>query len=317
MYLIAAVFLDAIFGDPKWLPHPVSVVGFITRFWEKRFYRKEDKKRAGAFFCCAVLATTVTVVGLILLFASQFPWLYCVVVLYFLYTALAWRSLKDETMPVATSLFNADLSRARNKLARVVGRDTQNLEEADVVRAAVETIGENFIDGVFSVFFFAALGYALGGPACAVILVWLFKAASTMDSMVGHDNERYSDFGRVSAKLDDVLNFIPARLGGVIALFAGICLKCSFLRGWKVFLRDRKKHKSPNSAHGESAFSGLLGLRLGGGASYDGAFEARPEIGDDLKTPEATDILRAHSILDVSVALCALVLLFLFGPCGM
>jgi len=220
-------------------------------------------------------------------------------------------------MPIAVSLFNEDLSRAQNDLASVVGRDTQNLDEAGVVRAAVETIGENFVDGVFSVLFFATLGYVICGPAGAVILAWLFKAANTMDSMVGYNNEQYRDFGCASAKLDDALNFIPARLGGAIILLAGTCLGYPPLRGWRVFLRDRKKHKSPNSAHGESAFAGLLGIRLGGGASYGGIYEVRPEIGDqkapEAREPNAMDILRAHSILDASVALCALILLSIFG----
>ncbi|MCL2009948.1 MAG: adenosylcobinamide-phosphate synthase CbiB [Synergistaceae bacterium] len=312
MYLLAAVFLDALFGDPKRLPHPVGGVGLIIRFWEKFFYRKDDKKRGGTLFCRAVLATTAAAVGLVLLAASfASPVFYGAAVLYLLYSALAWRSLKDETLPVAVSLFNGDIPRAREELSRVVGRDVQSLDEAGIIRAAVETIGENFIDGVFSALFFAAAGYAIGGPAVSVMLTWLFKAVNTMDSMVGYDNERYRDFGRACAKLDDALNFIPARLGGIVALLAGVCLGYAPLRGLKVFLRDRKKHKSPNSAHGESAFAGLLGIRLGGGASYGGVFEAKPEIGDNLREPDAADILRAHSVLDASVALCVLILLCL------
>jgi len=313
MYIITAVFLDALFGDPKRFLHPVSGIGFIVSFWEKHLYPKEDKKQAGIIFCCAVLATVAAAVGLILIVASLIhPIFYYAAILYLSYAALAWRSLKDETMAVALALFSGDLDKARESLSRVVGRDTQKLEEPGIVRAAVETTGENFIDGVFSVLFFAALGYAIGGPTFAVILVWLFKAASTMDSMVGYDNEQYREFGFASAKLDDALNFIPARLGGVIAILAGACLGYSPARGFKVFLRDRKKHKSPNSAHGESAFAGLLGIKLGGDASYDGVAEARPEIGDGLKEPETNDILRAHLILDASVALCVLILLCLF-----
>jgi adenosylcobinamide-phosphate synthase len=260
-----------------------------------------------------VLVTTAAAVGLILLLASLDRTLYIVVILYLLYAALAWRSLKDETLPVALYLFNGDLVRAREALSFVVGRDTQSLGEADAVRAAVETIGENFIDGIFSVIFFSTLGYIFCCVFGAVILAWLFKAASTMDSMIGHDDERYHDFGRACAKLDDALNFIPARLGGAMLLLAGACLGYPFRQGWRVFLRDRKKHKSPNSAHGESALAGLLGIRLGGGAEYGGVFEPRPEIGDNLREPDTVDILRAHAILDASVALCALILLFLSG----
>ena len=313
MYILAAVFLDALFGDPKNFPHPVAGIGFIIRFWEKRLYQKDDKKRAGTAFCWAVLVTTAAAVGLILLLASLDRALYIAVILYLLYAALAWRSLKDETLPVALYLFNGDPVGAREALSFVVGRDTQRLDESDAVCAAVETIGENFIDGVFSIIFFSTLGYIFCGATAAVILTWLFKAASTMDSMIGHDDERYHDFGRACARLDDALNFIPARLGGAILLLAGACLRYPFRQAFRVFLRDRKKHKSPNSAHGESALAGLLGIRLGGGAEYDGVFEARPEIGNSLREPKTADVLRAHAILDASVALCALILLFLFG----
>jgi adenosylcobinamide-phosphate synthase len=151
-----------------------------------------------------------------------------------------------------------------------------------------------------------ALGYALGGTTGAIFAAWFFKGASTLDSMVGYDNEQYHEFGRVSAQLDDGLNFIPARLGGGVVLAAGGCLGYPFFRGLKVFLRDRKKHKSPNSAHGESAFAGLLRVRLGGGGAYGGVFEERPVIGDlDARDPEPFDVLRAHAVLDASVALTA------------
>ena len=320
MYILASIFLDGLFGDPKKLPHPKCGVEAVVRFWEKRLYPNDDKKQAGVLLCSAVHITIAAAIGLILLIAELIPapfgtLLYCVAVLYLLYTALAWRSLKDQTLPIALSLFKEDLPGAQSELSRVVGRDTKNLDEAGAVRAAVETIGEKFVDGVFSVLFFAAIGYAIGGPAGAVILAWLFKAVNIMNSMVGPDNERYRDFGYACAKLDDAVNFIPARLGGAIILLAGACLRYPFLRGWGIFMRDRSKHKGLNSAHGESAFAGLLGIKLGGGAEYSGVSEARTEIGDDLKTPEAGDILRAHSILDASVILSALILLCLFAMC--
>jgi adenosylcobinamide-phosphate synthase len=283
----------------------------MIRFWQGRFYSDPDKRRGGRLLCLSVLATTAAVAGLILLCASLNRWLYELVTLYLLYAALAWRSLKDHTLPVALALSKGDLEAARTALSRIVGRDTENLSEGDVARATIETLGENFIDGVFSVVFFMTLGALCGGRAGAVLAAWVFKAASTLDSMVGYDDEEYRDFGRASARLDDILNFIPARLGGLVVLKAGACLGYSFSRGLKVFLRDRKKHKSPNSAHGESAFAGLLEVRLGGGAVYGGTFEERPVIGGaDFREPEFTDILRAHGILDASVALSALTAYF-------
>ncbi len=332
MSIVGALFLDMLFGDPKSFfcfkscryPHPVAGIGRLVCFWEKIFYPKDDKKLYGGVFCAAVLSSTGLIVGLVLLCASFNRWLYGAVELYFLYSALAWRSLKDESLPVALALFKGNfasasaLADAREKLSSIVGRDTQNLDEAGIVRATVETVSENMIDGVVSVLFFMALGYSVlsyslspaHAGAGAVLAAWLFKAVSTLDSMVGYDNERYRDFGYVSAKLDDILNFLPARLGGGIALIAGACLGYGFPHALKVFLRDRGKHKSPNSAHGESAFAGLLGIQLGGGSVYNGKFEEKPFIGDALREPAAEDILRSHAILDVSVALCALIVLW-------
>ena len=148
------------------------------------------------------------------------------------------------------------------------------------------------------------------GSLCghAALFAWLFKAASTMDSMIGYDDERYHDFGWAAAKLDDVLNFIPARLGGVIAVAAGALANMDYKRAWRIFLRDRRNHKSPNSAHGESVFAGLLGIQLGGGAFYGGEWEPRPTLGDDLREPEPDDIFRAHYILNISVAICAVLI---------
>ncbi|MDR1376263.1 MAG: adenosylcobinamide-phosphate synthase CbiB [Synergistaceae bacterium] len=312
MQIFAALFLDALLGDPKFIPHPVAGIGAIIRFWEKRLYPGIDKKRQGRLFCVLVLTTAIAAVGGLLFCSSFFPWIHEIMALYFLYSALAWRSLKDHSLPVALALLGGDIETAREKLSHIVGRDTRELDESGILRATIETIGENFIDGVFSVLFFMALGYVCGGAAGSVLAVWFFKTASTLDSMVGYDDERYRDFGRASARLDDALNFIPSRLGGLAALVAGACLGYPFFRGLTVFLRDRKKHKSPNSAHGESAFAGLLGVRLGGGAAYGGVFEERPAIGDpDARDPEPPDVLRAHAILDASVALFALILYFL------
>lgn len=308
MQIVAALFLDLLFGDPKGLPHPVVGVGWVIRFWEKILYPKENKKRWGAVFCAAVLATVGGVVGVGLLLASLNRWFFGAVVLYLLYASLAWRSLKDESLPVALALMDRDIPKARERLSHIVGRDTQNLDEPTIVRATVETVGENYVDGIVSVLFFMVLGWAVGGGVGATLFAWLFKAANTLDSMVGYDDERYRDFGGASARLDDILNFIPARLGGAIALIAGACLGYPFPRACKIFLSDRKKHRSPNSAHGESVFAGLLGIRLGGGAFYEGTFEERPLIGDapDARDAEPADIFRAHRLLDASVALCAL-----------
>ncbi len=313
LLLCLALLLDMLLGDPHGLPHPVSGIGRLIVFLERRLYTQ--KKGAaflrGILLCAATLALTGTAVGLLLWAASPVPWFLEALEICLLCSALAWRSLKDETLPVALALFRRDLPGAREALSRVVGRDTAPLGEADIARAAVETVAENSVDGVLSVMFYAALGYIfLGGGAGMVLCVWLFKAASTLDSMVGYDNPRYHDFGRASARLDDALNFLPARLGGLVIVLAGGCLGRNPFPALRVFLRDRKKHRSPNSAHGESAFAGVLRLSLGGGAVYGGVMEARPQLGDGA-VPRAADILRSHRLLDASVVLFALLLIAL------
>lgn len=303
MHVTLAILLDSIFGDPKGLPHPVMLIGRVIKFWEARLYSRGGGRQRGAVFCAAVLLSVGCAVSLLLWLAGVMaPFVHSAVEIYLLYSAIAYRSLRVESGYVADSLAAGDVAEARRYLSYIVGRDTEGLGVADIVRASVETIGENYIDGVVSVLFWMWLGLFAGHAA---LFAWLFKAASTMDSMVGYKNEHYRDFGMCAAKLDDALNFIPARLGGLIAIFAGRLAGFDWRRGLRVFKRDRLKHNSPNSAHGESAFAGLLGIRLGGGAFYGGVFEGRPTLGDDIKPPETRDIYRAHKILTYSTLICA------------
>lgn len=303
--------LDLVLGDPKWLPHPVMLIGKLITFYEKTFYSQTDTKKRGIIFCALILLTVALVVFAIMAAASLIgSFARSVVSVLLLWLALACKSLKDESMAVARLLAAGNLEGARRQVARIVGRDTERLDEAGVTRAAVETIAESYVDGIVSPLFYMTLGYFCGA---APLFAWLFKAASTMDSMVGYDDERYRDFGWAAAKLDDVLNFIPARIGGLVAVAGGALIGMDWRRGLRVFLRDRLRHKSPNSAHGESAFAGLLGLRLAGGAFYGGEFEARPSLGDDLREPVPGDILSAHRILDASAALCAALIYLVTG----
>ena len=306
LQILAALLLDAIFGDPREVPHPVAGIGRLIAFYEKILYARDNAKTRGVELCVAVLFSVGAAVSLVLAFASLFGGVvYAAVNIYLLYAAIAFKSLKDESAPVAHYLAAGDLEAARRQVGRIVGRDTDKLSESGVVRAAVETIAESYIDGIVSVLFYMALGSLWGHAA---LFAWLFKAASTMDSMIGYDDERYRDFGFAAAKLDDALNFIPARLGALISIAAGALASMDYRRAWRIFYRDRLKHKSPNSAHGESVFAGLLGIELGGGAFYGGVFEPRPALGDNLREPEPNDILRAHYILNLSVALCAVLI---------
>ena len=228
-----------------------------------------------------------------------------------LYFALAWRDLKDETEKVFLCLTADDIKSAKKYLSRVVGRDTENLQKHEIISALIETISENSIDGIISVIFFAALGYLINNSYGMIISVWLFKTANTLDSMVGYEN--FGKFGSASARLDDFLNFFPARTGGLIIISAGIlngfCSK-NFIKTIRIFLHDRKNHKSPNSAHGESAFAAVLDIKLGGGAFYDGKFEPRPFINEKAHNPELHDIPKAWKLLDISCCLFTLSAIF-------
>lgn len=308
--LLTALLMDCAFGDPPGLPHPVRWIGHLITFLDKILYGKKNGLVRGAVLTLSVLAVTVGAVWGALALLEPFPAVRLLVECYLIYAAIAWRSLKDESGAVASALADGNLPRARDALSRIVGRDTQSLSEAGVVRAAVETVGENAIDGVFSPLFFVFMGFALGCPAAAV---WGFKAVSTLDSMVGYRNERYIEFGRFSARLDDVLNFIPARIGALFMLLGAAC------NGYKAdrtvidgVLRDRKKHASPNSAHGESAMAWLLGIQLGGPTSYRGVVLEKPFMGRWTREPNASDIGRSHAIMDWGVSLFLLASLLIF-----
>lgn len=332
-----AILLDFALGDPKFLPHPVVLIGKIIDFWRKIFLTDTDSFFQGLAVCIMTLTTTGLLV-FIVLYISDCNFL---VQVYLLYSALAWRDLKDETAKVvealmrksfpekitvcknmeddnalnkkslheagAETLTSENLHKARKYLSFVVGRDTPNLNETEILRALIETIAENSVDGVFSVMFFAMIGQFINASYGMGLCVWIFKAASTLDSMIGY--ETFHEFGTASARLDDILNFLPARLGGMIIILAGALTSCNVKRAMKIFLADRLKHKSPNSAHGESAFAGVLDVRLGGGAFYSGKFEPRPLINPEGREPEIFDVIRAWRLLDVSCSLFAFVII--------
>ena len=301
LVLSLAVLTDRILGDPKNFPHPVKLIGRVINFWQKILFTDKDSFIRGLALCVLTLCTAgLFVFALLYLSKNNF-----FVQVYLIYSALAWRDLKDETEKIFFALLKNNLDEARKFLSFVVGRDTEKLNAAEIICAVIETISENSVDGVISVIFFAALGNFFFSSYGMILSVWLFKAASTLDSMVGY--ESYEKFGFASAKLDDVLNFIPARLGGLIIVMSG----GNFFSALKIFLQDRKKHKSPNSAHGESAFAGALNIKLGGGAFYGGIFEPRPFINENAREPEIFDIVRAWNLLDISCALFALLMIII------
>lgn len=309
--LLPAVALDLLLGDPHWMPHPVRWMGRTISGLEtllRRLFPKTPGGERGAGIVLALALPTLFGGGsaLILWGLGQVsPWLSWVVQLWFTYQLLAARSLQKESMAVYSPLKAHDLEGARRAVSRIVGRDTQALDETGVAKAAVETVAENTCDGVIAPLIFLFLGGLPAGMA--------YKAVSTLDSMVGYKNDKYCFFGWASARLDDLLNFIPARLSGLLlCLGAALLPGCSGRRAWTIFWRDRRKHASPNSAHTEAACAGALGIRLAGDASYFGKVVHKPTLGDPMRPVEPEDIPRACRLMYAGAGL--LLLLFAVLP---
>jgi len=298
LYLLvaAALLLDLLLGDPRGYPHPVRVMGWAIERLEGPLRRSFRPRLAGAVLWAVVTGSSfVAAQGLILLGATIHRWVGLGVHLLLLWTALALRDLDRESRDVHEALKDGDLPRARRMLSRIVGRDTDGLPRSEVIRAAVESVAENTVDGVLSPIFYALLG---GAP-----LAMAFKAVSTLDSMVGHRDERYREFGTVSARADDLLNFLPARISACLIPVAALLLGMDWRESWRCILRDRKKSPSPNAGIPEAAFAGALGIALGGPLSYGGRRYELPEIGPRSKDREPEDILRAMRLAYITTFL--------------
>lgn len=274
----AGFLLDLIFGDPYFLPHPVRLIGRLIAGTENRLRGKlpgESGKeiRQGTWMVCFVLAVVVTVTGLLLWAAYRLhPYAGIFLECLMTYQILAVKCLRTESMKVYRSLRDGNLIQARAAVSMIVGRDTDCLDEEGVARAAIETVAENTSDGVIAPMLFLAIG----GP----VLGFFYKAVNTMDSMIGYKNENYLYFGRAAAKLDDVLNFIPARISACLMIAASFLSGSDFSgqNAVRIYRRDRRNHASPNSAQTESVCAGALGVRLAGDASYFGKTVKKPYI---------------------------------------
>lgn len=291
-----AYIIDLIFGDPHWFPHPVRFIGKLISTLEKILYKAKNKKLTGGLLMIITVGTTA-VVSYYLAKLSQG------LEVFFLYTTLATKSLADEGFRVCKVLTDGDLEKAKRELSYLVSRDTGNMDVRQITRSVLETISENSVDGVIAPMFFAFVGslFTIGGVSLALPFAMGYKAINTLDSMVGYKNEKYMDYGMVSAKTDDVANFIPARLaGGVIIPIAAMMLRMNYKGAWRVFFRDRLNHSSPNSGNSEAAFAGALGVQFGGKTSYFGKVYDKPTIGDRLKCFDLRDIKRAIRLLYVT-----------------
>ncbi len=297
--------IDLILGDPHGWPHPVIWIGKLISFLEKRLRRVFPKTPAGEKAAGAVLWILTAGISLVLplailrLAGRVTPWLRLAIESIMCWQILATKSLRVESMKVYRALKTGDLEASRYAVSMIVGRDVKTLDDKGVARAAVETVAENSSDGIVAPLIFLALG---GAP-----LGFFYKAVNTMDSMLGYVEEPYKNIGLVPAKMDDVLNFIPARISALLMLLGGGLLGLDVKNGWRIFRRDRYKHASPNSAQTESVCAGLLGLRLAGDAWYHGVLHKKEYIGDPVREIVYDDIPRACYLLYVTAVL-ALVL---------
>ncbi len=307
--LLSGFGLDLLLGDPHSFPHPVVAIGKLISALEKLLRRlfpatRNGERLAGGILWVLVVSVSAGIPALLLwLCRSISPWLGLAAESVMCWQILAAKSLRTESMKVCRALSAGDTEGARHAVSMIVGRDTARLDRQGIARAAVETVAENTSDGVVAPMVFLAIG---GAP-----LGFFYKAVNTMDSMLGYIEPPYRDFGFVPAKMDDVMNYLPARLSGLLMLAAGTLLGMDARNGWRIFRRDRRNHASPNSAQTESVCAGLLGLRLAGDAWYHGALHKKPYIGDPVREVEPEDIPRACRLLYgtafLSLALCALV----------
>ena len=301
--LAAAFLLDCLLGDPRWLPHPICLIGKLIAGTEKGMRRLIKNQFFGGLLLVIVVITVSTAVpwAILILVGMINPWLETVLQVWFCYQILAMKSLRTESMRVYTPLKAGDLPLARKYLSWIVGRETDPLDEEGVAKAAVETVAENTSDGVVAPLIFMAIG---GAP-----LGFLYKAINTMDSMIGYKNDKYIRFGRAAARLDDAANFIPARLSALLMILAAYILRFDGGNARRIYWRDRRNHKSPNSAQTESVCAGALHIQLAGPAVYFGKLVEKPTIGDRDRSTTAEDICLANRLMIGTTVLAVLLMI--------
>ena len=307
--MILGFILDLIIGDPQGWPHIVRFYGKVIEFFERLFYPMKNKHLGGLLLVLCTLCSAGTVFGTAVMLAKKSLIAMIIVDAVISWQCLAVKSLAAETDKVYEALESNDINKARKAVSMVVGRDTENLNEKDIARAAIETVAENTSDGICAPMFYLAIG----GPVAGC----LYKAVNTMDSMVGYRNEKYSRFGTAAARLDDILNYIPSRLTALSMIAASKVCGNSSKNALRIWLRDRRKHDSPNSAQTESVMAGALGIRLAGDAYYGGVLHKKEYIGDADREVENKDIRSAHKIMyaasGIFLILCEIIRGILYG----
>ncbi|MEE9501580.1 MAG: adenosylcobinamide-phosphate synthase CbiB [Candidatus Aminicenantaceae bacterium] len=292
--LPAAFLLDLILGDPKRLPHPIRWMGKWIEAWEPHFRKfPMDLSASGSLFAVSLVLCTWLIAWILLQIAhlmhEPFYTAFQIVLIYF---SLSVRSLQKSAIDVYRAIKSESLSVSKSKLSLIVGRDVESLDSKGVIRAAVETVAENLVDGVLSPLFFAAIG---GAP-----LALAYKMVNTLDSMVGYKDEKYLQFGKCAARLDDIANFIPARLSVPVISLASFFLKGRNKETFMTAILDGDKHHSPNAGYPEAAFAGALGIRLGGPNTYQGRLVEKPYIGERFGECRVEDIRQACDLMVLS-----------------
>ena len=321
--LILAFIIDCILGDPPYRYHPVRLTGQLITRMESFLRRMGLSGITGGGLL--VLFTIIIILSayfiLKIIFCAIHVWVVLALNIYVVYSCIAFRDLLDHAHPVAEALENADLLSARRAVQKIVGRDANNLDAFGVARAAVESLAENFVDGLLSPVFWYAMGCLVGGligfhyNTASVFGILIYRVVNTLDSMVGYRTERYFYFGRVSARLDDVMNFIPARLSIIILMSASILCKMNACNCWKIAGRDRLKHPSPNAGHAESCVAGALYLRLGGPINYGHEPYQKSWLGDGTADASYRDVRRCSRLVNFAgvitvIGFCVPLLIF-------
>jgi len=296
-----AFLLDIMIGDPRWFPHPVRMIGVCIEYCEKVLRRLIPSEQVGGIFLTFIIVIgTYLVTYQLLIFFYEIRWslgiLVSIIIIFF---SLSTRDLLRETGNVLKALKSGNLKTARKNLSRIVGRDTQNLSEEQIATGCIETSAENIVDGIIAPLFYAFIG----GPALAMA----YKSINTLDSMVGYKNDKYIDFGRASAKLDDVANYIPARIAAIVLPIASYLCGANYSNSVKILKRDGRKHPSPNSGIPEAAIAGALGIRLGGPSVYNDVRSDKPFIGDPQRNVSFDDISSTSKIVVVSAIIAVVI----------
>lgn len=303
LFYTASFILDCLLGDPYSWPHPIKAIGnwiqLLTNILRKNFHGKSLYFAGGVLFLLTVGLTGVLTWFVLMLSAKIAFWLYAAFFVYFSYTTLAMTCLAKEAWKIQRTLSSGDLVAARVQVGMIVGRDTENLTAEQISKATIETVAENTADGVIAPLFYLFIG----GP----VLALMYKAVNTLDSMVGYKNEKYRAIGFVSAKMDDIANFIPARLSWFFLVIASFILRYDGRASWVIGLRDRKNHTSPNCAYPEGAVAGALGITLGGTHEYFGETVVKPTIGSGTKPVTQKEISQTIHLLYIASTIAFIV----------